>query len=187
VAGDVEEAVAAADRIGYPVVVKVDSEKIDHKSDMGGVVVNLKDAAAVRATVQDLQGRLGKFGRLSFLVQKYLPGGRELIVGASGERGLGHLVMFGLGGVYVEVLKDVAFKIAPVTRVEAREMLSSLKAKALLDGVRGEKGVHKEKVVDLILRVSALLSDLPEIREMDLNPVMAFPDAVYAVDGRIRI
>jgi acetyl coenzyme A synthetase (ADP forming)-like protein len=187
VAGNADEAVAAADRIGYPVVVKADSEKIDHKSDMGGVVVNLKDAAAVRATVQDLQGRLGKFGRLSFLVQKYLPGGRELIVGASGERGLGHLVMFGLGGVYVEVLKDVAFKIAPVTRVEAREMLSSLKAKALLDGVRGEKGVHKEKVVDLILRVSALLGDLPEIREMDLNPVMAFPDAVYAVDGRIRI
>jgi acetyltransferase len=154
---------------------------------MGGVVVNLKDAAAVRATVQDLQRRLGEFGKLSFLVQKFLPGGRELIVGASAERGLGHLVMFGLGGVYVEVLKDVAFKIAPVTRVEAREMLASLKAKALLDGVRGEKGVDREKVVDLILRVSALLGDLPEIREMDLNPVMAFPDGVYAVDGRIRI
>jgi len=187
VAGTADEAAAAAARIGYPVVVKADSEKIDHKSDMGGVVVNLRDAAAVRATVQDLQGRLGKHGRLNFLVQKFLPGGRELIVGASAERGLGHLVMFGLGGVYVEVLKDVVFKIAPVTRVEAREMLASLKAKALLDGVRGEKGVHKEMVVDLILRVSALLGDLPEIREMDLNPVMAFPDAVYAVDGRIRI
>ncbi len=140
-----------------------------------------------KAAVQDLQGRLGEFGKLSFLVQKFLPGGRELIVGASAERGLGHLVMFGLGGVYVEVLRDVAFKIAPVTRVEAREMLASLKAKALLDGVRGEKGVDREKVVDLILRVSALLGDLPEIREMDLNPVMAFEDAVYAVDGRIRI
>ena len=187
VAGTADEAAAAAARIGYPVVVKADSEKIDHKSDMGGVVVNLRDAAAVRATVQDLQGRLGKHGRLNFLVQKFLPGGCELIVGASAERGLGHLVMFGLGGVYVEVLKDVVFKIAPVTRVEAREMLASLKAKALLDGVRGEKGVDREKVVDLILRVSALLADLPEIREMDLNPVMAFPDAVYAVDGRIRI
>jgi len=187
VAGTADEAAAAAARIGYPVVVKADSEKIDHKSDMGGVVVNLRDAAAVRATVQDLQGRLGKHGRLNFLVQKFLPGGRELIVGASAERGLGHLVMFGLGGVYVEVLKDVVFKIAPVTRVEAREMLASLKAKALLDGVRGEKGVDREKVVDLILRVSALLADLPEIREMDLNPVMAFENAVYAVDGRIRI
>ena len=187
VAGTADEAVASAARIGYPVVVKADSEKIDHKSDMGGVVVNLRDAAAVRATVQDLQGRLGKHGRLNFLVQKFLPGGRELIVGASAERGLGHLVMFGLGGVYVEVLKDVVFKIAPVTRVEAREMLASLKAKALLDGVRGEKGVDREKVVDLILRVSALLADLPEIREMDLNPVMAFENAVYAVDGRIRI
>jgi acetyltransferase len=181
------EAGAAAEKIGYPVVVKVDSEKVDHKSDMGGVVVNLKDAAAVRSTVEAMQTRLGNFGKLNFLIQKFLPGGRELIVGASASRGLGHLVMFGLGGIYVEVLKDVAFKIAPVTRVEAREMLDSLKTKALLDGLRGEKGVDKEGVLDLIQRVSLLLTDLPMIQEMDLNPIMAFEDAVYAVDGRIRI
>jgi len=180
-------AVAAADAIGYPVVVKVDSEAIDHKSDMGGVAVNLKDAAAVRAAVSGMQGRLGASGTLRFLVQKFLPGGRELIVGASVSRGLGHLVMFGLGGIYVEVLKDVAFKIAPVTRVEAREMLASIKTKALLDGMRGEKGIDKEKVIDLILRVSQLLTDLPMIQEMDLNPILAFEHAVYAVDGRIRI
>jgi acetyl coenzyme A synthetase (ADP forming)-like protein len=187
VADTAAAAVAAADAIGYPVVVKVDSEAIDHKSDMGGVAVNLKDAAAVRSAVEGMHARLGTFGTLRFLVQKFLPGGLELIVGASAERGLGHLVMFGLGGIYVEVLKDVAFKIAPVTRVEAREMLASIKAKALLDGVRGAKAVDKEKVVDLILRVSQLLTDLPEIREMDLNPIMAFENAAYAVDGRIRI
>ena len=168
-------------------MVKVDSEAIDHKSDMGGVAVNLKDAAAVRAAVEGMQGRLGSSGTLRFLVQKFLPGGRELIVGASVSRGLGHLVMFGLGGIYVEVLKDVAFKIAPVTRVEAREMLASIKTKALLDGMRGEKGIDKEKVIDLILRVSQLLTDLPMIQEMDLNPILAFENAVYAVDGRIRI
>ena len=95
--------------------------------------------------------------------------------------------MFGLGGIYVEVLKDVAFKIAPVTRVEAREMLASIKTKALFDGMRGEKGIDKEKVIDLILRVSQLLTDLPMIQEMDLNPILAFENAVYAVDGRIRI
>ncbi|MCM2359512.1 MAG: acetate--CoA ligase family protein, partial [Geobacteraceae bacterium] len=181
------EAVAAAETIGYPVVVKVDCAEIDHKSDMGGVAVNLTDAAAVRAAVDGMQDRLGRFGKLKFFVQKFLPGGRELIIGASEERELGHLVMFGLGGIYVEVLKDVVFKIAPVTGVEAREMLASIKTAALLDGVRGEKGVDKEAIVNLIQRVSQLLTDLPMIREMDMNPIMAFEDGVYAVDGRIRI
>ena len=181
------EAAAAADRIGYPVVVKVDCAEIDHKSDMGGVAVNVKDAATVTSTVADMQERLGKFGKLKFFVQKFLPGGRELIIGATAERELGHLVMFGLGGIYVEVLKDVTFKIAPVTGVEAGEMLASLKTAALLDGVRGEKGVDKEAIINLIQRVSQLLTDLPMIQEMDMNPIMAFADAVYAVDGRIRI
>ena len=187
VADTVAGAVAAAATIGYPVVVKADSEGIDHKSDMGGVAVNLGDAAAVRSAVEDMQRRLGTHGALNFFIQKYLPGGRELILGAAAERGLGHLVMFGLGGIYVEVLKDVVFKIAPVTRVEAREMLASIKTSSLLDGFRGEKGVDRERIVDLIQRVSLLLTDLPMIREMDINPILAFEDAVTAVDGRIRI
>ena len=182
-----EQAVAAAEAIEYPVVVKVDCAQIDHKSDMGGVAINLKDAAAVRSTVTEMQQRLGHYGELGFLVQKFLPGGRELIIGASAERNLGHLVMFGLGGIYVEVLKDVAFKIAPVTRVEAEEMLAGLKTKALLDGVRGEAGIDKSAVIELIQRVSQLLGDLPMIQEMDLNPIMAFADRAFAVDGRIRI
>lgn len=182
-----EAAVAAAEKIGYPVVVKVDCAEIDHKSDMGGVAVNLKDAAAVRSAVEDMQTRLGPLGKLSFFVQKFLPGGRELIIGASAERALGHLVMFGLGGVYVEVFKDVIFKIAPVTHLEAAEMLSGIKTAALLDGFRGEKGIDKEAVINLIQRVSQLLTDLPMIQEMDMNPIMAFADSVYAVDGRIRI
>jgi acetyltransferase len=181
------EAVDAAGSIGYPVVVKVDSEAIDHKSDRGGVAVDLRDAAAVRSAVEGMQARLGAAGSLRFFVQKFLPGGRELILGARAERELGHLVMFGLGGIYVEVLKDVVFKITPVTGVEAREMLASIKTKALLDGVRGGRGVDKEGIVRLIQRLSQLLTDLPMIREMDLNPVLAFEHAVTAVDGRIRI
>lgn len=184
---DAEQAVAAADEIGYPLVVKVDCAAIDHKSDQGGVAVNLKDAAAVRSAVEEMQGRLGQFGELGFLVQKFLPGGRELIIGASAERELGHLVMFGLGGIYVEVLKDVVFKIAPVTRVEATEMLAGIKTAALLDDIRGETGIDKNAVIELIQRVSQLLGDLPQIREMDLNPIMAFADGAFAVDGRIRI
>ena len=179
--------VLAAEAIDYPVVIKVDCAEIDHKSDMGGVAINLKDAAAVRATVDDMQSRLGRFGKLRFFVQKFLPGGRELVIGATAERELGHLVMFGLGGIYVEVLKDVKFKIAPVTHLEAAEMLSGIKTSALLDGVRGEKGIDKEAVINLIQRVSQLLTDLPMIQEMDMNPIMAFADGVYAVDGRIRI
>lgn len=180
-------AAEAADRIGYPVVVKVDSEEIDHKSDMGGVVINLKNADEVRAAAEKMLKNLGKFDKLRFLVQKFLPGGRELIIGATAEQDLGHMVMFGLGGIYVEVLKDVVFKIAPVTRYEAQDMLASIKTAALLDGVRGEKGIDKERVVDLLQRISMLLTDLPMIQEMDLNPIMAFEDAVYAVDGRIRL
>jgi len=95
--------------------------------------------------------------------------------------------MFGLGGIYVEVLKDVIFKIAPVTQVEAEEMLAGIKTSALLDGVRGEAGIDKQAVIELIQRVSQLLGDLPMIEEMDLNPIMAFSDNVFAVDGRIRI
>lgn len=182
-----EQAVAAATEIGYPVVVKVDCAAIDHKSDMGGVAINLKDAAAVRSTVEEMQKRLGHYGELGFLVQKFMPGGRELIIGASAERELGHLVMFGLGGIYVEVLKDVIFKVAPVTRVEAEEMLAGIKTAALLDGVRGEAGIDKQAVSELIQRVSQLLGDLPMIQEMDLNPIMAFADGAFAVDGRIRI
>lgn len=187
VVSDAEQAVAAATEIGYPVVVKVDSAAIDHKSDMGGVAINLKDAAAVRSSVAQMQKRLGHFGELGFLVQKFLPGGREMIIGASAEAELGHLVMFGLGGIYVEILKDVLFKIAPVTRVEAEEMLAGLKTAALLDGVRGEAGIDKQAVIEMIQRVSQLLGDLPMIEEMDLNPIMAFADGACAVDGRIRI
>ena len=187
VAKNTEGAAAAAEEIGYPVVVKVDCAEIDHKSDMGGVAINLKDAAAVRDTVDEMQGRLGHIGELGFLVQKFLPGGRELIIGASAERELGHLVMFGLGGIYVEILKDVIFKIAPVTKVEAEEMLARIKTSALLDGVRGESGINKQAVIELIQRVSQLLGDLPTIQEMDLNPIMAFADTAYAVDGRIKI
>lgn len=182
-----EQAIAAADLIGYPVVVKVDCAAIDHKSDLGGVVVNLDCAAAVGSAVEEMQARLGRFGELGFLVQKFLPGGRELIIGASTERELGHLVMFGLGGIYVEILKDVVFKIAPVTQVEAEEMLAGIKTATLLDGVRGEAGIDKQAVIELIQRVSQLLGDLPMIQEMDLNPIMAFADKIFAVDGRIRV
>ena len=185
-ANDIHEAANAAESIGYPVVIKAESSTIVHKSDLGGVAINLKNAAEVKTAVEKMEGIFGS-KNLKFLVQKFLPGGKELIAGVSTKPGLGHLVMFGLGGIYVEVLKDVVFKIAPVTELEAKEMLSSIKASKLLDGVRGEKGINKEKVIDIIQRVSKLVTDFPIITEMDMNPIIAINDNVYAVDARIKI
>jgi acetyltransferase len=186
VAESVEEAEQAAAAVGYPVVIKADSESVVHKSDVGGVAVNLKDGEAVRAAVEEMEQKI-ESEDLKFFIQEYLPGGMEVIVGTKAEEGLGHLVMFGMGGIYVEVLKDVVFKLSPVTEVEAKEMLASIKMAPLLEGVRGEKGVDQEKLIEVIQRVSQLVTDLPMIQEMDLNPIIAYEDRVFAVDARISI
>jgi acetyltransferase len=185
-ADSVAEAVAAADVIGYPVVVKADAASVIHKSDVGGVTVNLQTPEAVREAAFAISAKISA-SDLKFLVQAYRPGGKEVIVGAKAEQGLGHLVMFGLGGIYVEVLKDVSFKISPVTEVEAEEMIGSLKTSALLEGVRGEAGIDKPGMIDVILRLSQLVTDFPQIQEMDMNPVMAFSDKIVAVDARIAL
>ena len=186
VAANADEAVAAAEHIGFPVVVKADSAAVVHKSDMGAVAVNLADGDAVRAAVDRMQTTLAA-DDLRYFVQKFLPGGLEVILGAKAEEGLGHLIMFGLGGIHVEVLKDVVFNLTPVSTSEAREMLVSIKGAPLLKGVRGRKGVNRDRLEELILRLSQLVSDLPALKEMDLNPVMAFEDGVVVVDARISI
>jgi acetyltransferase len=168
------------------VVVKADSESIVHKSDVGGIALNLKDGPAVRAAIEEMKRRLGAKG-LRFLVQEFLPEGMEIIVGAKAVEELGHLVMFGLGGIYVEVLEDVVFKLSPVTAVEVREMLSSIKAAPLLKGVRGEMGVDQRGIAEVIQRLSQLVTDLPVIQEVDLNPVIAYGDRVAVVDARIAL
>lgn len=184
IANNSEQAAKAATEIGFPVVVKADAEAIVHKSDTGGVVVNLKDSDSVHSAVEDMGKRLEAEG-LRFFIQKYLPDGREIIIGAKAEEGLGHLIMFGIGGIYVEIMKDVVFKLSPVTAVEAQEMLSSIQAAPLLKGVRGEKGVDEEGIVEIIQRLSQLVNELPTIQEMDLNPVIAYEDRVFVVDARI--
>jgi len=181
-----KEAEIAAKKIGYPVVLKADSVSVIHKSDVGGVITNIKDKNSLTKYIEGLQKNI-EAKDLKFLIQKYLPGGRELIVGAKAEPGLGHLLMFGLGGIFVEVLKDVIFKIAPVTDVEASEMLSSIKASKLLDGIRGEKGVNKEGAIEIIRRISQLVTDFPLIQEMDLNPIVALEKNNFVVDVRIKI
>jgi acetyltransferase len=186
VAANADEAVAAAERIGFPVVVKADSAAVVHKSDMGAVVVNLADSDAVRAAVDRMQTKLA-VDDLHYFVQKFLPGGLEVILGAKAEEGLGHLIMFGLGGIHVEVLKDVVFNLTPLSTAEAKEMLAAIKSAPLLKGVRGRKGVDRDRLEEIILRLSQLVSDLAAIKEMDLNPVMAFEDGAVVADARISI
>lgn len=181
-----EEAAQAAEVIGYPVVVKADAEEIVHKSDLGGVAVNLADGEAVQSAAGSMLQNLGS-QPLKFLVQKHLPPGIELIMGAKAESGLGHLVMFGLGGIFVDILKDVVFNLTPVTRTEAQEMISAIKGAPLLSGARGQSGVDRSMVVEIIQRLSQLLSDLPVIQEMDLNPVLAYEDRAVAIDARISL
>jgi acetyltransferase len=185
-AANADEAAKAAAEIGYPVVIKADAESIVHKSDMGGVAIDLEGGAAVKAAVEKMQQDFSA-DDLRFFVQKFVPGGLELIMGAKAEEGLGHAVMFGLGGIYVEIMKDVVFNLTPVSSGEAKEMLSSIKGTALLEGVRGQKGVDQAKLIEIIQRLSQLLTDLPAIQEMDLNPLMAFEDKVFVVDARIAI
>jgi acyl-CoA synthetase (NDP forming) len=184
-AGPAEAAEAAA-KIGFPVVVKADAASVLHKSDMGGVAVNLGSASAVKRAAAQMQKAIPA-PDLRFFVQKYLPGGLEIIMGAKAEEGLGHAVVFGLGGIHVEVLKDVVFHLTPVSAPEAREMLAAVKSAALLSGVRGQPGVNREKLAEILQRLSQLLADLPEIQEMDLNPIMAFADKVFVVDARISL
>jgi len=185
-ANNAEAAVKAAAEIGFPVVVKADSKSIVHKSDVGGVAVNLKDGNAVRSVVKEMEKKL-EAEDLRFFVQQYLPGGLEVIVGAKAEEGLGHLVMFGIGGIYVEILKDMVFKLSPVTTAEAWEMLSSIKGAPLLKGARGTKAVDEEGIIEVIQRVSQLVTELPMIQEMDLNPIIAYEDRVSVVDARVSI
>jgi len=186
IAGNAEEAEKEALEIGFPVVVKADSKTVVHKSDMGGVAVNLKDRDAVRNVVIEMEKRLAA-DDLKFFIQKHMPDGLEVILGTKAEEGLGHLIMFGMGGIYVEVFKDVVFDITPVSASEARDMISSIKMAPLLEGVRGKKGVDQKALVEIIQRLSQLVTDLDGIEEMDLNPVIAYEDGVFVVDARISI
>ena len=177
-----EGAAAAAERIGYPVALKRVAPGVVHKSDVGGVALNLGDADAVR----DAFARIVQEDERAF-IQQMAPEGLEVIVGAQRDRQFGPLVMFGLGGVYVEVLEDVAFRLAPLTPADAREMVMETAAGKLLEGVRGQAPGDVEAVVEAIRRVGQLMVDLPEVAEIDLNPLIVGEDGegAWAVDVRV--
>lgn len=186
VAADADEAVNIADAIGYPVVVKAESREIVHKSDAGGVFLDLSREASVRNAIEQMQSRV-HVKDLRFFVQQFQGAGLEVIMGAKAEEGLGHMLMFGLGGIHVEVLEDVTFDLAPVSVGEASNMIGGIKGASLLTGVRERAGVDVDALNVILRRLSQMVTDLPEIKEMDLNPIIAYEDKVCVVDARICI
>jgi acetyl coenzyme A synthetase (ADP forming)-like protein len=183
-----KDLVKAAKKVGYPLVLKVDAESIVHKSDVGGVALGIYDESTLLSAFKKMAKKFAKH-KPRFVLQEHLTTGKEVILGSKGNLGLAPTVMFGLGGVFVEVLKDVQFRLAPISREDAMEMIQSIKGYPILEGTRGEKPVDIDAVVDILLRLSELGTDFPQLDELDLNPVFAFPRGKGAsvVDARIKI
>ncbi|TLX72762.1 MAG: CoA-binding protein [Thaumarchaeota archaeon] len=187
------EAIQAAKKIGYPVVMKIASPQIIHKSDAGGVKIGLKNPNEVRTAFKEIIKNAKKYDKKAIingvLIQEMVKGGKETIIGSKLESGFGPVVMFGMGGIYVEVLKDVTFRLAPITDSEADEMIYSIKTNKLLQGVRGEKPSDIKKLSECLQRISQLVSDFNEIKELDMNPVLVFENGkgCKVVDVRIGL
>jgi acetyltransferase len=190
---DVDQAIDTAERIGYPVAMKIASQDIIHKSDMGGVKLNLADGDAVRDAYDLMMLRMSQRAPNARIdgvyVEKMCPKGREVILGMTRDPQFGPMLMFGLGGIFVEVMKDVTFHIAPITEEEAMDMLESTKSYALLKGVRGQASVDLTAIATSLQRISQLVTDFPEIAEMDINPFMVgqLGKPSTAADARITL
>ncbi|MEN4010870.1 MAG: acetate--CoA ligase family protein [Bellilinea sp.] len=186
---DAAQAVEIAERIGYPVVMKIISPDILHKSDVGGIKVNLNSPAAVTAAFENMTesiaARLPHAVLEGVLIEAMAVRGQEVIVGMRRDPNFGALIMFGLGGIYVELFEDVAFRVAPLTRQDAVEMIQQTRAGKLLGGFRGEPACDLDAVVDVILRLSQLALDFDQIEEIEINPLRVFPRGALALDGRV--
>lgn len=182
VANDPEEAIQAADQLGYPVALKALATQLVHKSDMGGVTLGLVDAAAVRRESAAMLTRIAHPARL--MVQRMVGDGLEVILGGKRDRSFGPVVMFGLGGTYVEVFNDVSFRVAPLSRTDAEEMIGEVRGKRLLDGVRGKPPMDQESLIKALLSLSCMLVDNPSITEVDINPLLVLEHGAAAVDAR---
>ena len=187
-----DEAVEIANKLGYPVVMKIASPDILHKTDVGGVKVGLESADQVRDAYDLMIYRTERFlpeARIwGCQVQEMAPpGGMEVLIGMNRDPQFGPLVTFGLGGIYVEALKDVTFRVAPFTRLDAEAMLSEIRSKALLEGVRGKPPVDKQAIVEVLLKMGQLVQDFPEIAEFDINPLIVYPkdQGAIAIDMRL--
>lgn len=184
-----KEAVLLSQKMGFPVALKIASPEIVHKSDSGGVRLSLNNTSEVRAAYREIiDGVQKKYPSASIQgvsVQKMAKPGTEVIVGTSKDPQFGPVIMFGLGGIFVEVLKDVSFRIIPLGRKDALEMIEEIKGYPLLQGYRGKESVDIPALTEIILKISRVMEENPEIKELELNPIMAYKKGALAVDGRI--
>jgi len=184
-----EEALRAAENIGYPVVLKIHSPDISHKTDVGGVKINLENSERVRDAyrrIMETVKRKKPEAKIEGInVQKMAPPGIEIIIGTTTDKTFGPVIMFGMGGVLAELIKDVSFRVVPIHRWDAEAMFREIKGFPLLEGYRGSEGVDLESLIHALLKVSKLMEQCPEILEMDINPVFATPKELVAADARI--
>jgi acyl-CoA synthetase (NDP forming) len=188
-----DEATSLAAKAGFPVAVKLDSPTITHKTDVGGVKLDLKSEAEVKAAFEEIRARLTEIGRQDEMagvtIQRMVKGGIEAIVGVAEDPSFGPLIMFGLGGIYAELLKDVAMRLHPLTDLDAKDLIGSIKLSKLFQGFRGAPVSDTESVEDLLLRLSAMIEDIPQVSELDFNPVKVMPrgEGYWVVDARILL
>lgn len=189
-AKSVDEALMAANSIGYPVVIKVVSHEISHKTDAGGVVVGIRNDVELQESFRKMMGRVKKkFPRAKIsgvVVQKMVEGGADVLIGGKRDPQFGQVIAFGLGGIFVELMDDVAFRLAPINKKEALEMMAETRGFKILEGYRGSS-YDIDAIASLIVKVSRMLDKRKDIVELDINPVIALKKDAVAVDARIVI
>ena len=184
-----KEAVAISQKMGFPIALKIASPDIVHKSDSGGVKLSLQNVAEVKAAFKEIVDGAQKINPSASIegvsVQKMAKPGTEVIVGTSKDPQFGPVIMFGLGGIFVEVLKDVSFRIIPLSKKDALEMIEEIKGYPVLKGYRGKEPADISALVEIILKISKVMEQNPEIKELELNPILAYKKGAMAVDARI--
>ena len=180
-----EQAMQAAKQLGYPVAMKIISKEIEHKTDVGGVKVDIKSEKALKVAYEEMMHNTGKFRVDGVLVQKMARKGVELIIGGKKDPQFGHMIVIGLGGIYVEIFKDVSARICPVETKDVEEMISELKSHPIIDGARGSRPLNKPAIEELVLKTCRFMMK-NDIKEMDLNPVVCDDKGCDLVDVRFR-
>ena len=183
------EAVSFAQKMGFPVALKINSPDIVHKSDSGGVKLSLHNAADVKKAYDEIVKKVKKQYPQAEVhgvsVQRMLRSGTEVIIGTSKDPQFGPVIMFGLGGIFVEILKDVSFRVIPVEQKDAQEMIQEIKGYPLLQGYRGKEPASIPALVEMILKISKFIEENPQVKELDLNPIFAYRNKAVAADARI--
>jgi acetyl-CoA synthetase (ADP-forming) len=187
----VEDALEKGNQIGYPVALKIVSPQILHKSDVGGVVLNVNSENSIKEAYKKLTEEVGRkmpeAQILGIMVEKMMQPSTEVIIGGVRDNQFGPSVMFGIGGIFAEVYNDVAFRVAPLDKIDAFSLMNDIRGSKILRGLRGEPAADTEAIANVLLNVSALMTEHSAISQLDLNPVIVYPDSACAVDSRIII